>query len=314
MEQSPPRGGSEDHLDTSEQSSSTNDRSSNATNAPSSTSSNQPRRRGSRGGQGGGKSAADWSSSAKRNPEELPEPMREGRLGSPEAREEALVKKPQIGDTMPVPNVPPPGPANGPSEDAESSPSSNRSGQKRRRKSGGQEGQQQKKQDSESASSKGASSGSSSKGRSSSRRRRRSGQLSAEARDQRRGRERNGKPIGRYFMCVQVREGITQVAVLEGRNLIEHYVSRPADDVSQIHGNIYLGRVQNVLPGMEAAFVDIATPKNAVLYRGDVQYDSEDIESDGNDPRIEQILKNRQSILCQVTKNPIGAKGARLTQ
>ena len=314
MEQSPPRGGSEDHSDTSEQSSSTNDRSSNATNAPSSTSSNQPRRRGSRGGQGGGKSAADWSSSAKRNPEELPEPMREGRLGSPEAREEALVKKPQIGDTMPVPNVPPPGPANGPSEDAESSPSSNRSGQKRRRKSGGQEGQQQKKQDSESASSKGASSGSSSKGRSSSRRRRRSGQLSAEARDQRRGRERNGKPIGRYFMCVQVREGITQVAVLEGRNLIEHYVSRPADDVSQIHGNIYLGRVQNVLPGMEAAFVDIATPKNAVLYRGDVQYDSEDIESDGNDPRIEQILKNRQTILCQVTKNPIGAKGARLTQ
>ena len=314
MEQSPPRGGSEDHSDTSEQSSSTNDRSSNATNAPSSTSSNQPRRRGSRGGQGGGKSAADWSSSAKRNPEELPEPMREGRLGSPEAREEALVKKPQIGDTMPVPNVPPPGPANGPSEDAESSPSSNRSGQKRRRKSGGQEGQQQKKQDSESASSKGASSGSSSKGRSSSRRRRRSGQLSAEARDQRSGRERNGKPIGRYFMCVQVREGITQVAVLEGRNLIEHYVSRPADDVSQIHGNIYLGRVQNVLPGMEAAFVDIATPKNAVLYRGDVQYDSEDIESDGNDPRIEQILKNRQTILCQVTKNPIGAKGARLTQ
>ena len=81
-----PRGGSEDHSDTSEQSSSTNDRSSNATNAPSSTSSNQPRRRGSRGGQGGGKSAADWSSSAKRNPEELPEPMREGRLGSPEAR------------------------------------------------------------------------------------------------------------------------------------------------------------------------------------------------------------------------------------
>ncbi|MEE3068296.1 MAG: ribonuclease E/G, partial [Actinomycetota bacterium] len=244
----------------------------------------------------------------------MPEPMREGRLGSPEAREEALVKKPQIGDTMPVPNVPPPGPANGPSEEAESSPSSNRSGQKRRRKSGGQKGQQQKKQDSESASGKGASSGSSSKGRSSSRRRRRSGQLSAEARDQRRGRERNGRPIGRYFMCVQVREGITQVAVLEGRNLIEHYVSRPADDVSQIHGNIYLGRVQNVLPGMEAAFVDIATPKNAVLYRGDVQYDSEDIESDGNDPRIEQILKNRQTILCQVTKNPIGAKGARLTQ
>ena len=314
MEQSPPRGGSEEHSDTSEQSPSTGDRSSNGTNAPLPTSSTQPRRRGSRGGQGRTKPATEGSLSASKNPEELPEPMREGRLGSSEARVEALVKKPNIGDTIPVPNVPPPGPANGPSEDAESSPSSNRSGQKRRRKSGGQKGQQQKKQDNESANGKGASSGSSSKGRSSSRRRRRSGELSAEARDQRRGRERNGKPIGRYFMCVQVREGITQVAVLEGRNLIEHYVSRPADDVSQIHGNIYLGRVQNVLPGMEAAFVDIATPKNAVLYRGDVQYDSEDIDNDGNDPRIEQILKNRQTILCQVTKNPIGAKGARLTQ
>ena len=102
--------------------------------------------------------------------------------------------------------------------------------------------------------------------------------------------------------------------MLEGRNLIEHYVSRPADDISQIHGNIYLGRVQNVLPGMEAAFVDIATPKNAVLYRGDVQYDAEDIEERGEPARIEDILRARQLIVCQVTKNPIGAKGARLTQ
>jgi ribonuclease E len=115
-------------------------------------------------------------------------------------------------------------------------------------------------------------------------------------------------------MCVQVREGLTQVAVLEGRSLIEHYVSRPADDVTEIHGNIYLGRVQNVLPGMEAAFVDIGTPKNAVLYRGDVQYDAEDIVEGGANPRIEQILRARQMIMCQVTKNPIGAKGARLTQ
>jgi ribonuclease E len=102
--------------------------------------------------------------------------------------------------------------------------------------------------------------------------------------------------------------------VLEGRSLIEHYVSRPADDVSQIHGNIYLGQVQNVLPGMEAAFVDIGTPKNAVLYRGDVQYEAEDVEDKGANPRIEQILRPKQTILCQVTKNPIGHKGARLTQ
>ena len=107
---------------------------------------------------------------------------------------------------------------------------------------------------------------------------------------------------------------LTQVAVLEGRNLIEHYVSRPSDDVAQIHGNIYIGKVQNVLPGMEAAFVDIATPKNAVLYRSDVQYEPEDIEVKGVNPRIEDILKNKQLILCQVTKNPIAHKGARLTQ
>ena len=132
--------------------------------------------------------------------------------------------------------------------------------------------------------------------------------------ERRRGKERNGRPVGRYLMCVQARESLTQVAVLEGRSLIEHYVSRPADDISQIHGNIYLGRVQNVLPGMEAAFVDISTPKNAVLYRGDVQYDSEDILERGDKLRIEQMLKSRQMIVSQVTKNPIGAKGARLTQ
>jgi ribonuclease E len=131
--------------------------------------------------------------------------------------------------------------------------------------------------------------------------------------ERRRGRERNGRPVGRYLMCVQVRDGVTQVAVMEGRSLIEHYVSRPADDIGQIHGNIYMGRVQNVLPGMEAAFVDIATPKNAVLYRGDVQFDGEDVDTKDT-ARIEHILRSRQMILCQVTKNPIGAKGARLTQ
>jgi ribonuclease E len=130
--------------------------------------------------------------------------------------------------------------------------------------------------------------------------------------EQRRGRERKGRPVGRYLMCVSVRDQATHIAVLEGRTLIEHYVSRPSDDISQIHGNIYLGRVQNVLPGMEAAFVDIGTPKNAVLYRGDVQYDPEDIE-DKSEPRIEHLLKAKQPILCQVTKNPIAHKGARLT-
>ena len=132
---------------------------------------------------------------------------------------------------------------------------------------------------------------------------------------QRRGRTRKGQALGRYMMCVSVGEKATQIATLEGRKLVEHQVSRPADDVSQIHGNIYLGRVQNVLPGMEAAFVDIGTPKNAVLYRGDVQYDPEDVEGGRTEqPRIEELLKARQTILCQVTKNPIAHKGARLTQ
>src|SRR4029453_18669356 len=130
----------------------------------------------------------------------------------------------------------------------------------------------------------------------------------------RRGRERKGRPVGRYLMCVQVTPQAPPIAAPEGRTLNKHYVSRPADDVSQIHGNVYLGRVQNVLPGMEAAFVDIGTPKNAVLYRGDVHYDPEDLERAASGrPRIEDVLRAGQTILCQVTKNPIGAKGARLT-
>jgi ribonuclease E len=154
-------------------------------------------------------------------------------------------------------------------------------------------------------------------------------ELDDETRERRRGRERKGRPVGRYMMVVHKRESATQIAVLEGRSLIEFYVSRAADDATQIDGNIYLGRVQNVLPGMEAAFIDIGTPKNAVLYRGDVRYDKDDLEpTDGGgssptrgqlagparDARIEQLLKTGQTILCQVTKNPIGTKGARLTQ
>ncbi|MEY3615550.1 MAG: hypothetical protein RLZZ518_551 [Actinomycetota bacterium] len=138
--------------------------------------------------------------------------------------------------------------------------------------------------------------------------------IEAELIARRRGKERDGRPLGRYLMCVHVRNDLTQVALLEGRSLTEHYASRPADDALQIHGNIYLGKVQNVLPGMEAAFVDIGTPKNAVLYRGDVQFDKEDVVEQGPEPRIEHVLKRGQLILSQVTKNPIGEKGARLTQ
>ncbi|MEY4996556.1 MAG: hypothetical protein RLZ67_1281 [Actinomycetota bacterium] len=188
-------------------------------------------------------------------------------------------RKPQIGDTRPAP-APVPA-AQDKSSDA--AKKKRRRGGRGRSRSGGQGG-----------------------GRD-------TAQIDAEIIERRRGRERNGRPVGRYLMCVQVRDGVTQVAVMEGRSLIEHYVSRPADDIGQIHGNIYMGRVQNVLPGMEAAFVDIATPKNAVLYRGDVQFDGEDVDTKDT-ARIEHILRSRQMILCQVTKNPIGAKGARLTQ
>ncbi len=128
------------------------------------------------------------------------------------------------------------------------------------------------------------------------------------------GRSRKGRAVGRYQMNVHVHDDATQISILEGRSLVEHYVSRPTDDVTQIHGNIYIGKVENVLPGMEAAFIDIATPKNAVLYRGDVQYDKDDVDSKGEPPRIEDVLKAKQLILCQVTKNPIAHKGARLTQ
>jgi ribonuclease E len=132
--------------------------------------------------------------------------------------------------------------------------------------------------------------------------------------ERRRGTHRKGRPAGRYLMVVHQRpDGISQIAVLEGRNLVEHYVSHPQDDTTSIDGNIYLGRVQNVLPGMEAAFIDIGTPKNGVLYRGDVLYDESDVEG-GEKPRIERMLRGGQSVIVQVTKNPIGHKGARLTQ
>ena len=138
-------------------------------------------------------------------------------------------------------------------------------------------------------------------------------ELDAETLAKRRGRARKGRPVGRYLMAIHVTADATHVAVLEGRALVEYYVSRPANDTTEIYGNIYLGRVQNVLPGMEAAFVDIGTPKNAIMYRGDVQFDAEDLERSSR-PQISQALKVGQRVLCQVTKNPIAHKGARLTQ
>jgi ribonuclease E len=287
-----------------------------------------PRRRGSRGGQRRQEpaQAAETQDDDDRNDVELPEPMSEGRA-SPEAAEKALVRKPRIGDTMPIPTTPPPGPARASGTAARDGGDKPGGDKRRRRRSGGGgaggsgpstgDGGSSAAESSSARSEQGGSETGSKKGRRARGRgkgRADDGQLDDAMLEQRRGRERNGKPIGRYFMAVQVRPGMAQVGVLEGRNLIEHYVSRPADDVSQIHGNIYVGRIQNVLPGMEAAFVDIATPKNAVLYRGDVQYDAEDIDERGKNPRIEDILKNKQLIICQVTKNPIAHKGARLTQ
>jgi ribonuclease E len=100
-----------------------------------------------------------------------------------------------------------------------------------------------------------------------------------------------------------------QIAVLEGRDLVQHYVTRQG--AHSMVGNVYLGRVQNVLPGMEAAFVDVGRGRNAVLYAGEVNWSPEDLE--GAPPRIEHVLKSGQSVLVQVTKDPIGGKGARLT-
>jgi ribonuclease E len=276
------------------------------------------RRRGSRGGRNRNRNRTSATGADARQPDELPERPGEGRPQSVEAAERALVRKadpppatiepgskPKIGDSRPAPA------AKAEPADGDATPA------RRRRRRGG----------------RGRTGGTGGGGQSGGGRRPSTPiqallvdenplELDDDVLETRRGRERKGRPLGRYLMCVHVQQPesgsadgrVTQIAVLEGRSLLEHYVSRPADDVSQIHGNIYLGRVQNVLPGMEAAFVDIGTPKNAVLYRGDVQYDPEDVEERSSNLRIEQMLKAKQTIVCQVTKNPIGAKGARLTQ
>ena len=102
----------------------------------------------------------------------------------------------------------------------------------------------------------------------------------------------------------------TQIAVIEDGIMVEHYVNRNSN-VSYV-GNVYLGRVQNVLPSMEAAFVDIGKGRNAVLYAGEVNWDATSI-SESAPRKIETVLKTGQPVLVQVTKDPIGQKGARLT-
>ena len=110
-------------------------------------------------------------------------------------------------------------------------------------------------------------------------------------------------------MVVRQQGDRTQIAVLEDGVLVEHYVDK-ASHQSYV-GNVYLGKVQNVLPSMEAAFVDIGKGRNAVLYAGEVNFDASGLE--GVAKRIESALKSGQSIMVQVTKDPIGHKGARLT-
>ncbi len=110
-------------------------------------------------------------------------------------------------------------------------------------------------------------------------------------------------------MIVRQRDDRTQIAVLEDGVLVEHYVNRSTG--GSMIGNVYLGKVQNVLPGMEAAFVDIGRGRNAVLYAGEVNWDAAGLG--GQPKRIEAALKSGDPVLVQVSKDPLGHKGARLT-
>lgn len=110
-------------------------------------------------------------------------------------------------------------------------------------------------------------------------------------------------------MLIREKDGLNQIAVIEDNVLVEHYVARHTQ--SSMVGNVYLGRVQNVLPSMEAAFVDIGKGRNAVLYAGEVNWEAAGME--GKPRKIEQALKSGDTVLVQVTKDPIGHKGARLT-
>ncbi|HEV7185186.1 MAG TPA: Rne/Rng family ribonuclease [Leifsonia sp.] len=110
-------------------------------------------------------------------------------------------------------------------------------------------------------------------------------------------------------MIVREKSGRIQIGVLEDKVLVEHYVAKSQE--ASLIGNVYIGRVQNVLPSMEAAFVDIGRGRNAVLYSGEVDWDAAET---GNQPRrIELALKPGDRVLVQVTKDPVGHKGARLT-
>lgn len=110
-------------------------------------------------------------------------------------------------------------------------------------------------------------------------------------------------------MIVRSKGGRIQIGVLEDKVLVEHYVARSQE--ASLIGNVYLGRVQNVLPSMEAAFVDIGRGRNAVLYSGEVDWDA--VETSNQPRRIELALKPGDRVLVQVTKDPVGHKGARLT-
>ncbi len=113
---------------------------------------------------------------------------------------------------------------------------------------------------------------------------------------------------GKKQMLVRVLPNQTQVVVLEGPMLVEHYVAR--EERSSLAGNMYLAKVKNVLPGMEAAFLDFGQPKNGVLYAGDLKVDP---KVHGRHPRIEDVLSEGDEVLVQIAKDAMGAKGARLT-
>ena len=113
---------------------------------------------------------------------------------------------------------------------------------------------------------------------------------------------------GKKQMLVRVLPTQTQIVVLEGPSLVEHYVAR--QERTSLAGNMYIAKVKNVLPGMEAAFLDFGEPKNGVLYAGDLKVDA---DSHGRHPRIEQVLSVGDDVLVQVVKDAMGAKGARLT-